>query len=86
MTPWCARRLSLRPTRPQARKLAKLAGLSREVYNAVLQHRRDAHRIAGMTVTTLDQFNEIAGLRELRPDVAAFGNQFPTRSAPSVRS
>jgi putative transposase len=67
---------SLRPTRPQARKLAKLAGLSREVYNAALQHRRDAYRIAGATVTTFDQFNEIAGLRALRPDVAAFGNQF----------
>jgi putative transposase len=68
--------ISLVPGRVRARSLSKLVSLSREVYNATVQHRRDAWRLAQVTVTRFDEFNEISGLRALRPDVAVFGNQF----------
>jgi putative transposase len=68
--------ISLTPGRVKARSLSKLVSLSREVYNATIQHRRDAWRLARVTVTRFDEFNEIPGLREIRPDVAVFGNQF----------
>ena len=68
--------ISLLPGRVKARSLSKLVALSREVYNACVQHRRDAWRMARASVSRFDEFNEIPGLRALRPDVAAFGNQF----------
>ena len=68
--------ISLVPGRVRARSLSKLVSLSREIYNATVQHRRDAWRLAQVTVTRFDEFNEIPDLRTLRPDVAAFGNQF----------
>lgn len=68
--------ISLSPGRVKSRALARLVSLSREVYNATVQHRRDAWRMARVSVTRFDEFNEIPGLRVLRPDVAAFGNQF----------
>ena len=68
--------ISLFPGRVKARSLSRLVSLSREVYNATVQHRRDAWRLARVTVSRFDEFNEIPGLRALRPDVAAFGNQF----------
>lgn len=68
--------ISLLPGRARARSLSKLVSLSREVYNATVQHRRDAWRLARVTVSRFDEFNEIPGLRALRPDVAAYGNQF----------
>ncbi|HUC38475.1 MAG TPA: transposase [Acidimicrobiales bacterium] len=67
---------SLSPGRAKARRLRTLVDLSREVYNAALEHRRDAWRMAGVTVSTFDQFNEISELRVFRRDVASFGNQF----------
>ena len=66
--------ISLFPGRVKARSLSRLVSLSREVYNATVQHRRDAWRLARVTVSRFDEFNEIPGLRALRPDVAAFGN------------
>lgn len=68
--------IALLPGRVRARSLSKLVALSREVYNATIEHRRDAWRLAQVTVSRFDEFNEIPGLRGLRPDVAAFGNQF----------
>ncbi len=68
--------LALLPGRVKARRLAKLVSLSCEVYNAILEHRRKAWRMAKASVTRFEEFNEIPALRELRPDVAGFGNQF----------
>jgi putative transposase len=68
--------VSLAPGRVRGRRLSKLVSLSREVYNAVVGHRRDAWRISKVSVSRFDEFNEIPELRVLRPDVASFGNQF----------
>lgn len=43
----------------------------RELYNAALQHRRDAHRKGGVTVSAYSQMRELAGVREVRPEYAA---------------
>jgi putative transposase len=67
---------SLAPGRARGRRLSKLVSLSLEVYNAVVEHRRTAWRIAKASVGRFDEFNEIPELRVLRPDVASFGNQF----------
>lgn len=67
---------SLAPGRVRGRRLSKLVSLSREVYNAIVEHRRSAWRMARVSVKRFDEFNEIPELRMLRPDVASFGNQF----------
>ena len=67
---------SLAPGRVKARRLAKLISLSAEVYNAAVEHRRGAYKRAGVSISRFDQFNEIPALRQVRPDVAAFGHQF----------
>ncbi len=67
---------SLVPGRVKSRRLSKLVSLSCEVYNAVVQHRRGAWRLARTSVTRFDEFNEIPDLLVLRPDVATFGSRF----------
>ena len=67
---------SLAPGRVGGRRLSKLVSLSREIYNAVVEHRRTAWRISRVSVTRFDEFNEIPELRVLRLDVASFGSRF----------
>lgn len=66
---------AFKPSERQERQLHRLLSVSCEVYNAGLQERRDAYRIAGKTVTLIDQFNALTGTREVRPDVFDFGLQ-----------
>ncbi|HET9058464.1 MAG TPA: transposase [Acidimicrobiales bacterium] len=66
---------SLRPSKRQAGLLAALLGACCEVYNAGLQERRDAWRMAGKSIALFDQFNQIASLRGVRDDVLAWGIQ-----------
>jgi putative transposase len=70
---------SFSPTARQGRALTRLFSISCEVYNAGLQHRRDAYRMAGVSVSLFDQFGEIKSLRGVRDDVLMFGIQ-PVRS------
>lgn len=51
----------------------RLLGACAEVYNAGLQHRRDAWRLARETVTKYDQYTALTGVREVRADVFAWG-------------
>ncbi len=73
---------AIRPTRNQAHVLERgLLQLSRDSYNAALQHRRDAWRWARVSVTTFEQFAEIdEELRQARPEITRFGIQ-PVRSS-----
>jgi len=74
--------LSIRPTRAQAHAIERgIFQLSRDSYNAALEHRRGAWRWAGVSVSVFDQFEQIdTELRTARPDVARFGIQ-PVRSS-----
>jgi putative transposase len=71
---------SFSPTARQAGRLDRLVAICAEVYNAGLQHRRDAWRMAGVSVSLFDQFGEIKDLRGVRDDALAFGIQ-PVRGA-----
>jgi putative transposase len=56
-------RIRLYPTTHQAAALAVMLDVTRELYNALLQQRRDAYRLRKVTVTAKMQYAEIAALR-----------------------
>ncbi|MER3488655.1 MAG: transposase, partial [Meiothermus sp.] len=58
----------LYPTQPQLRDLEKHLDLTRELYNAALQERREAYRRAGKTVTAFEQMRSLALVKEGRPE------------------
>jgi putative transposase len=61
-------RYRLTPTRSQDAALRETLYRLRELYNAALQHRRDAYSKAGVTVSAYSQMRELAGVREVRPE------------------
>jgi putative transposase len=64
------------PGRRQEERLLVLLGVCCEVYNAGLEERRAAYRHPSQTkVKLFDQFNQLTGLDEERPEVFAFGLQ-----------
>ena len=63
-------RYRLYPTRAQDAALRETLERLRELYNAALQHRRDAYRKAGKSVSAYDQMHELIGVREVRPEYA----------------
>lgn len=65
--------LLLQPTVRQAGALARLVEVQREVYNAALEERRGAWITERRSVSRFEQFGQLAGLRQVRPDVMAFG-------------
>lgn len=64
-------RYRIDPTRAQDVALRETLYRLRELYNAALQHRRDAYRKSGATVSAYDQMRELAGVREVRPEYAS---------------
>ena len=59
-------RVRLYPTQRQARRLAFMLGVTRELYNALLEERREAYRRRGIVVTSRQQYAEITTLRKPR--------------------
>jgi putative transposase len=64
-------RYRLYPTRAQSGALVETLDRLRELYNGALQHRRDAYRLAGVTVSAYSQMAELRGVRDVRPEYAA---------------
>jgi putative transposase len=56
-------RIRLYPTARQAAALAVVLDVRRELYNALLQQRRDAYRLRRVTVTAKMQYAEMTALR-----------------------
>jgi putative transposase len=56
-------RIRLYPTTRQTAALAAVLDVTRELYNALLQQRRDAYRLRKVTVTAKMQYAEITALR-----------------------
>jgi putative transposase len=56
-------RIRLYPTKRQAFALAVMLDVTRDLYNALLQQRRDAYRLRKVKVTTKMQYAEITALR-----------------------
>jgi transposase len=70
-----ALRFRIYPTKAQATRLAQTLDLCRELYNAALQERRDAYRIAGKSISYAHQANQLAEIKELRPDLSEVHSQ-----------
>jgi putative transposase len=63
----------LQPTARQAGLLKGLLDAQRELYNAALEERRGAWSWEHRRVTKYDQYHQLTGLRELRPELFSFG-------------
>lgn len=63
----------MRPTARQHVALQQCLDAHRELYNAALQERRDAWRIAGKRIRFLDQCSDLPYIRSIRPDIARWG-------------
>ena len=65
----------LYPTRKQTRTLEEWLGLCCEVYNAALDERKSAFRMAGVSLSYEDQCRELPGCKQARPDLRAVPSQ-----------
>src|SRR6266436_670434 len=65
----------LYPTRKQTRTLEEWLGLCCEVYNAALDERKSASRMAGVSLSYEDQCSELPGCKEVRPELAEVPSQ-----------
>jgi putative transposase len=63
-------RYRLYPTKAQARRLSTWLDLTRELYNAALQERRDAWKKQRVSVSKYDQMRVLPNVREARPEFA----------------
>src|ERR671937_2220611 len=61
----------LYPTAEQARAAQHQLDVARELYNACLLERREAYRMAGVTLNYYAQANQLKAIRRDRADVAA---------------
>src|ERR671914_445832 len=61
----------LRVSRAVDGKLTATLGVCRELYNAALQERRDAYRVAGVSLNYETQANQLPDIKRERSDVAA---------------
>ena len=57
-------RIRLYPTNRQVQRLQFMLDVTRELYNALLQERRDAYKYRGARITTKQQYAEITALRK----------------------
>jgi len=64
-------RIRLYPTPRQERRLHFILDVTRELYNALLQERRDAYRDRGILVSSNQQYAELTALRKEDARVAA---------------
>ncbi|HEY2476250.1 MAG TPA: transposase [Candidatus Cybelea sp.] len=64
-------RIRLYPTAGQAKALAFRLGVTRELYNALLQERRDAYRLRAISITSAMQYAELTALRAEDRRIAA---------------
>src|SRR5438477_13091954 len=65
----------LYPTAKQAERLTWVLDRCRELYNAALEERRDAYRMAGKGLGYCDQAGELPGLKEDCPEYKEVGSQ-----------
>ena len=65
----------LYPTTKQAEQLTWILDRCRELYNAALEERRDAYRMAGKSLSCPEQHHELPGLKEACPEYKQVGSQ-----------
>ena len=65
----------LYPTGKQMRRLEEWLGLCCEIYNAALDERKSASRMAGVCLCFEDQCAELPGCKEVRPELVSVPSQ-----------
>jgi putative transposase len=65
----------LYPTKKQRTTLNKWLALCCEVYNAALQERRDAYRLADVSLSFAQQCAELPACKQVRPELAQVNSQ-----------
>ena len=65
----------LSPTRKQAETLQWTLDRTRELYNAALQERRDAYRMAHKRINYYKQANQLPDIKEIREEYKAIHSQ-----------
>src|SRR5258708_5136803 len=65
----------LYPTRKQQRTLESWLALCCETYNAALDERKSAYRMAGVSLSYEHQCTELPGCKEVRPELASVPSQ-----------
>ena len=63
------------PTHKQVKKLEKWLGLCCEVYNAALDARKSAYRMAGIPLCYEEQCAELSGCKQARPELKEVSSQ-----------
>ncbi len=63
------------PTRKQAQTLQWIVDRCRELYNAALQERRDAYRMAGKSINYYNQANQLPEIKEVREEYREIHSQ-----------
>src|SRR3989442_4292093 len=63
-----AYKFRLYPTRKQAQALTWTLDRCRELYNAALQERRDASRMAGKSINYYEQANQLPEMKAIREE------------------
>src|SRR5437588_10526309 len=64
-------------TEEQARTLQQQLDVARELYNACLLERREAYRLAGLTLNYYVQANQLKEIRRDCPDIGAVNFSMP---------
>lgn len=70
-----AYKYKLKPSRRIVQTFEQTLDICREIYNAALQERRDAYRMARKSVGRAEQCRELTEIRRIRPDVAGIHSQ-----------
>jgi putative transposase len=65
----------LYPTKKQQTMLNEWLALCCEIYNAALQERRDAYRMAGVLISYSQQCAELPGCKDVRPELTEVNSQ-----------
>src|SRR5690348_11066353 len=68
-------RYRLYPTKKQQTRLNEWLALCCEVYNAALQERRDAYRVAGISLGYAQQCAELPACKQVRPELSSVNSQ-----------
>lgn len=70
-----AYKFKLKTSKRRERELERTLDVCRELYKAALQERRDANRVASVSLSFADQCLELPDVKESRPDVAGVHSQ-----------
>lgn len=64
----------LYPTKAQTKLLGSWLALHCELYNAAIEERRSAWKTAGVSISYLDQQNQLPEIKEIRPELRLLGS------------